>query len=110
MKCVVDELPYYEGFCPFREMCYDNASNNKCPQHWSKYKICSDDNPHECRFLIEACLIKLEEPEQESNYSDDRFCSTCKYFEDSVLTSPCSICIRFSNWKAKNFLTGRQKK
>lgn len=33
MKCVVDELPYYEGFCPFREMCYDNASNNKCPQH-----------------------------------------------------------------------------
>ena len=40
---------------------------------------------------------------------DDRFCSTCKYFEDSVLTSPCSICIGFSNWKAKNFLTGRQK-
>ena len=54
MKFVVDELPYYGEFCPFWEMCYDNGSDDKCPQHWSKYKICSDDNPHECRFLIEA--------------------------------------------------------
>lgn len=54
MKFVVDELPYYGEFCPFWEMCYDSGSDDKCPQHWSKYKICSDDNPHECRFLIEA--------------------------------------------------------
>ena len=53
MKFVVDELPYYEDFCPFWETCYDSSSNDKCPQHWSKYKICSDDNPHECHFLIE---------------------------------------------------------
>lgn len=55
MKFVVDELPYYGEFCPFWEMCSDNASDDKCPRYWSKYKICSDDNPHECRFLIEAC-------------------------------------------------------
>lgn len=54
MKFVVDELPYYGEFCPFQSMCYDNANNDKCPRYWSKYKICSDDNPHECRFLIEA--------------------------------------------------------
>ena len=54
MKFVVDELPYYGEFCPFWEMCYDNGSDDKCPQQWSKYEICSDDNPHECRFLIEA--------------------------------------------------------
>lgn len=102
MKFVVDELPYYEEFCPFREMCYDNASNDKCPQHWSKYKICSDDNPHECRFLIEACLVKPAEPKRESNHSDDCFCSTCKHFEDSdILKSPCPICIGFSNWEEK---------
>ena len=53
MKFVVDELPYYGDFCPFLDTCYDSASNDRCPQQWSKYKICSDDNPHECRFLIE---------------------------------------------------------
>lgn len=98
MKFVVDELPYYEEFCPFWEMCYDRASNDKCPQYWSKYKICSDDNPHECHFLIEACLIKP----RESNHSDDCFCSTCKHFEDSdILKSPCPICIGLSNWEEK---------
>lgn len=105
MKFVVDKLPYYEEFCPFREMCYDNASNDKCPQHWSKYKICSDDNPHECRFLIEACLIKPEEPKQESNYSDDFCCSSCKHFGDLVtmtsIQSQCALCYKFSNWEEK---------
>lgn len=102
MKFVVNELPYYEELCPFWEICYDNASNDKCPQHWSKYKICSDDNPHECRFLIEACLVKPAKPKQESNHSDDCFCSTCKHFEDSdILKSPCPICIGFSNWEEK---------
>lgn len=102
MKFVVDELPYYGEFCPFWEMCYDSASDDKCPQQWSKYKICSDDNPHECRFLIEACLIKPEEPEQESNYSGTRFCSNCKHFEDTgILKSPCPTCIDLSNWEEK---------
>lgn len=55
MKFVVDELPYYGELCPFQSMCYDNASNDECPRYWSKYKVCSDDNPHECCFLIEAC-------------------------------------------------------
>ena len=54
MKFVVDELPYYGDFCPFQSMCYDNANNDKCPRYWSKYKVCSDDNPCECHFLIEA--------------------------------------------------------
>lgn len=101
MKFVVDELPYYEELCPFWEICYDNASNDKCPQHWSKYKIYSDDNPHECRFLIEACLVKSEEPEQESNYSDDFCCSSCKHFGDLITTasiqSQCALCYKFSN-------------
>lgn len=102
MKIFVNELPYYEELCPLYMMCGDNASDDKCPRYWSKYKICSDDNPHECRFFIEACLIKPEEPEQESNHSDDCFCSTCKHFEDSnILKSPCPICIGFSNWEEK---------
>ena len=65
-------------------------------------KICSDDNPHECRFLIEACLITFSKPKQKSSHSDDCFCSTCKHFEDSdILKSPCPICIGFSNWEEK---------
>ena len=27
---------------------------NNCPQYWSKDKVCSDNNPHECLFLVEA--------------------------------------------------------
>lgn len=84
------------------EICYDNADRDECPRYWSKYKICSDDNPHECLFLTEMCLIKPAEPKRESNHSDDCFCSTCKHFEDSnILKSPCPICIGFSNWEEK---------
>lgn len=101
MKFVVDELPYYGEFCPFWEMCYDSGSDDKCPQQWSKYKICSDDNPHQCRFLIEACLVKSEEPEQESNHSGTRFCSNCKHFEAGILKPPCHTCIDLSNWEEK---------
>lgn len=102
MKFVVDELPYYGEFCPFWEMCYDSGSDDKCPQQWNKYKICSDNNPHECRFLIEACLVKPEEPEQESNHSGTRFCSNCKHYEDTgILKSPCPTCIELSNWEEK---------
>ena len=54
MKFIVDELPYYEEFCPLYRMCWDNANDYKCPRHWDKYKVCSDNNPHECLFLVEA--------------------------------------------------------
>lgn len=54
MKFIVDELPYYEGFCPFVERCGADVRIGTCPRHWDKEKVCSDDNPHECRFLIEA--------------------------------------------------------
>ena len=27
---------------------------NNCPQYWGKDKVCSDNNPHECLFLVEA--------------------------------------------------------
>ena len=101
MKFVVDELPYYGEFCPFWEMCYDSGSDDKCPQQWNKYKICSDNNPHECRFLIEANSVKSEEPEQESNHSDDRYCLTCKYRGNLDVISICATCHKFSNWELK---------
>lgn len=105
MKFVVDELPYYEEFCPFGKICDDNASDDKCPQHWSKYKICSDDNPHECCLLIEACLMTFAKPEQKNNPSDAPFCSNCKHFENTdILKSPCPTCIGFSNWEARKEL------
>ena len=54
MKFIVDKLPYYEEFCPLYPMCWDNANDYKCPRYWSKDKVCSDDNLHECPFLVEA--------------------------------------------------------
>lgn len=102
MKFVVDELPYYDEYCPFWKVCYNSAGDDKCPRHWSKYKICSDDNPHECCLLIEACLIMPAKSEQESNHFDALFCSTCKHFENTdILKSPCPICIGFSNWEER---------
>ena len=26
---------------------------NNCPRYWSQYKVCSDDNQHECKLLVE---------------------------------------------------------
>lgn len=54
MKFLVDQLPYYEETCPFWMMCCHNASEEACPRYWSKYKVTSDENPHECEFLIET--------------------------------------------------------
>lgn len=53
MKFLVDSLPYYEDHCPFFEMCWADKKVGKCPRFWDKYKVCSDENPHECRLLIE---------------------------------------------------------
>lgn len=60
MKFIVNELPYYEELCPLYLMCSDNASESKCPRYWTKDKVCSDSNPHECLFLIEAGKGKEE--------------------------------------------------
>lgn len=54
MKFLVDQLPYYEGACPFWTMCWHNTSKEHCPRFWDKYKVVSDENPHECDFLVET--------------------------------------------------------
>lgn len=59
MKFIVDSLPYYGDDCPFCVPEYDSiryigyVDRVKCPRYWDKYFICSDDNPHECEYLIE---------------------------------------------------------
>ena len=56
MKFLVDSLPYYGEFCPFEEKCYERFLDqrpNDCPRYWNKYKVCSDENPGECEFLVE---------------------------------------------------------
>lgn len=35
-------------------MCSKNAKEHECPRYWDKYKVCSDENPHECEHLIET--------------------------------------------------------
>lgn len=57
MRFIVDELPYYGESCPFYSMCEDSVSDELCPRYFSKYKVCSDDNPNKCKFLIEASDI-----------------------------------------------------
>lgn len=61
MKFVVDSLPYYMEECPFKgELCFmDN-----CPSTWDKYKVCSDENPHECYLLIEKRKLESLEVEE----------------------------------------------
>ncbi len=53
MKFLVDELPYYGELCPFwmNNMC--GSRDDECPRCWSKYKVGSEDNPHECEWLKE---------------------------------------------------------
>lgn len=54
MKFIVDSLPYYGGECPFDTPKYDSVCRmTKCPQIWDKEFICSENNPHECEYLIE---------------------------------------------------------
>lgn len=54
MKFVVNQLPYYGELCPLWTMCSKNAKEHECPRYWDKYKVCSDENPHECEHLIET--------------------------------------------------------
>lgn len=53
MKFIVDELPYYSDGCPLITVCHD-SHRSICPRNWDKYKVCSDDNPHECLWLKEV--------------------------------------------------------
>lgn len=50
MKFLVNELPYYNEFCPLSNVCW----YTECPRYWDKDKVCSDDNPHECLLLVEV--------------------------------------------------------
>jgi hypothetical protein len=52
VKILVDQLPYYHGECPFIDLCLESNSD-ECPRNWDKYKICSNDNPHECNWFKE---------------------------------------------------------
>lgn len=38
----------------YEQMCSKNAKEHECPRYWDKYKVCSDENPHECEHLIET--------------------------------------------------------
>lgn len=55
MKLIVDSLPYYGELCPLGgplgepRYCF----SEDCPRHWSKEKVCSPGNPHECEWLKE---------------------------------------------------------
>lgn len=53
MKFLVDSLPYYEEYCPFHELCMVSKALGECPRFWDKYEVASDNNTHECNFLIE---------------------------------------------------------
>ena len=98
MRFIVDELPYYGEHCPLYAMCGDSVSDERCPRYWSKYKVCSDDNPHKCKLLIEASDLALT--------NDPHYCRTCKYSEDSGMTYPCALCRDYSNWESKTVLSG----
>lgn len=49
---------YYDEYCPFasKEKCYVSVMIDKCPRHWDKYKVCSNENPHECELLKEFSM------------------------------------------------------
>lgn len=57
MKFLVDELPYYNEYCYFQGFCC-MAKTANCPRVWDKYKVCSEENPHECELLIELQALK----------------------------------------------------
>lgn len=56
MKFLVDELPYYDEYCPFAnsDRCYPAVMTDECPRHWNKDKVNSRKNPHECELLKEV--------------------------------------------------------
>lgn len=97
MKFLVDQLPYYNEFCPLSTVCW----YTKCPRYWDKEKVCSDDNPHECLFLVETSIDSAKSDDHED--TEDHCCGTCKHFGGPYTMSICAICIGHSNWEAKQF-------
>lgn len=55
MRFLVDGLPYYGEDCHFDayDQCWARGTK-ECPMIWDKYKVCSEDNPHECMWLKEV--------------------------------------------------------
>lgn len=53
-KFIVDELPYYEDDCILFLIGLCEPDYEDCPRYWTKYKVCSEDNPHECIWLKEG--------------------------------------------------------
>lgn len=58
VKFIVDELPYYDMYCPFvsKEKCYTFIMTNECPRHLNKNKVNSRKNLHECELLKEVSI------------------------------------------------------
>lgn len=52
MRFLVDSLPYYHEYCPLEGVCIECAPE-QCPRCWDKEFVCSDENPHCCRWLRE---------------------------------------------------------
>lgn len=53
-KFIVDELPYYGDDCILFESGMCHPDEYDCPRNWSKYKVSSKENPHECLWLKES--------------------------------------------------------
>ena len=52
-KFLVDELPYYGDDCSLLMIGICHPNEYDCPRHWNKYKVSSEENPHECLWLKE---------------------------------------------------------
>lgn len=82
MRFIVDELPYYGDPCPLCSMCEDSLSDERCPRYWSKYKVCSDSNPHKCKFLIEAIIIDYSSSEAKTSLSDNDMTAEIRLYKN----------------------------
>lgn len=52
MRFLVENLPYYNNYCPFMDDCLEK-DGVYCPRAWGKEFVCSDENPHCCCRLRE---------------------------------------------------------
>lgn len=84
MKFLVDELPYYNDDCPFEVVCFASDNRSRCPRHWSKEEICSEDNPHECCMLKEIVENDADKDLTDSDVAHIVRCKNCKYYTPYV--------------------------
>lgn len=59
MKFVVSSLPYYQETCPLWLSC-GCVDERICPRYWDIAKVTSDENPHECKLLVEIDRVREE--------------------------------------------------